>query len=50
MTDLELYRSYVNDFLTIERFAEFYGLTNEQAETAITLGREEHNGLANGIG
>lgn len=46
MTDLELFRSWVNDFLSLDTFAEYYGLTLDEAETSIALGREEHNALA----
>lgn len=46
LTDLELFRSYFNDFLSVERFAEYYGLTIEHAQTSIALGRDEHNAIA----
>jgi plasmid maintenance system antidote protein VapI len=38
--DEEMYLSYVNDFLTIERFAEYYGITEEQANEVINKGRK----------
>ena len=37
-----LYLDYLNDFLTIERFAEYYDLSVTQATTLINLGREYH--------
>lgn len=45
-SDLELFRDYFNNFLTVERFAEYYGMTNEEAEAAITRGRDQHNAIA----
>lgn len=45
-SDLELFRDYYNNFLTLARFAEYYGLTEDKALEAITLGREEHNAIA----
>lgn len=42
-SDLELFRDWTNNWLTVERFAEHHGLSTEQAETSIALGREEHN-------
>ena len=42
MSNAQLYRQWVNEFLTIERFAEFHGFTLEQAETVINNGRTEH--------
>lgn len=46
LSDLELFRDYWNNFLTVDRFAEYYGLTREQAETSIALGRGEHDAIA----
>lgn len=37
-----LYRDFVNNYLTVERFAEHYGLTNEEAMLAIKLGKLVH--------
>lgn len=50
MTDLELFRSWFNDFLTVERFAEYHGLTVEEANGAISRGRIEHNAMAEADG
>lgn len=37
-----LYLSWLNDFLTVERFAEHYNLSVEEAKTLIELGRANH--------
>lgn len=37
---IELYLDYVNDFLTIERFAEYYNLTPTHVEMLLSIGRE----------
>lgn len=37
-----LYLSWVNDFLTYERFAEYYGVSVEHAQKLIELGRANH--------
>ena len=37
---LKLYLSYVNDFLTISEFAEFYRISVEDALDIIKKGRE----------
>ncbi len=39
----ELYADFVNNFLTTERFAEYYGLTVEQASEIIAVGRITDN-------
>ena len=36
------YLEYVNDFLTVERFAEHHEISPEQALIVINLGRELH--------
>jgi hypothetical protein len=38
-----LYLSYVNDFLTIEKFAEHYNISAEKANKIINLGRKLNN-------
>ena len=40
MVFIKLYLEYVNNFLTIERFAEYYGFTVIEAEKIINKGRE----------
>lgn len=44
MRDLMInwYLDYVNNWLTVEAFAEYYGLTAEQAKTVIELGKTLH--------
>jgi len=37
---IEMYLNYVNKFLTVEKFAEWYGLDDEDAETIINLGKK----------
>lgn len=39
---IDMYLKYVNDFITVERFAEWYGLEMEDANTVIDLGRKYH--------
>ena len=41
-----IYREWINDFLTIGGFADYYHLTDEDAETIIRLGRKFHEELA----
>jgi hypothetical protein len=36
----ELYLDYVNNFLTVERFANYYGITEEYADEIISAGRQ----------
>ncbi len=38
----EIYRDYVNNYLTVSVYADHNGLTVKQAETLIGLGRECH--------
>ncbi len=38
-----LYLSYVNDFLTVGRFSEYYNITIEKANKIINLGRKLNN-------
>jgi hypothetical protein len=37
-----MYLDYLNDFLTIRGFAEYYGLTDKGAMRIIDKGRKEH--------
>jgi hypothetical protein len=37
------YLEYLNDFLTVERFAEYHDMSINQAQALIDLGREFHN-------
>lgn len=45
----DLYLSYVNEFLTVERFAEYYELTQEQAISIIDIGRAYNHARAKAI-
>ena len=38
----EMYLDYVNNFLTVEKFAEYYRITNKQALYVITEGKKIH--------
>ena len=35
-----MYRDYFNNWLTVERFAEYYGLSNDEANFIIDAGRQ----------
>ena len=39
----ELYLEWVNNFLTVEKFASYYDMTIEQAERIIAYGRKTDN-------
>ena len=39
----DLYLEYINDFLTIERFAEYLDISVVQCRALIDIGREFHN-------
>ena len=39
----ELFLDYVNNFLTVACFAEYYNMTISQANTAINIGRMQNN-------
>lgn len=45
MTNEEMYLDWVNNFLTIDVFAEHYGLTLNDASIIIYEGRKEHERL-----
>ena len=38
----EMYLDWVNNFLTVEVFAQYYNLTNEQALYVIESGKKYH--------
>lgn len=40
----EMYLDYVNNFLTVERFAEYYGIRLGTAHMIIEVGRAWNNG------
>ena len=39
----DLYLDYINNYLTIEKFAELNGLTEDEALTLIAIGRRINN-------
>lgn len=45
-----MFLDYFNNFLSVERFASYYGLTEEQAKEVIELGRLEHEAQFNKAG
>ena len=46
MTRQELYLDWVNNFLTVERFAEYYSMTVEAAEELISEQRKINHNIA----
>ena len=42
-----IFMDWFNNFLSVERFAEYYGLEIEQAEKVINVGRKIHDMRAN---
>lgn len=43
----QMFLDYFNNFLTVDRFAEYYGLTKDEAQEVIDLGRAEHESQFN---
>ena len=43
----EMYLDWLNNFLTIERFAEWYAIGEEQAAAIISAGRKIHHQRVN---
>ena len=39
----EMYLDYFNNFVTVERFAEYYGITETEAFAVIEAGKRIHN-------
>ncbi len=39
----ELFLDYLNNFLTVECFAEYYGMTISQSNTVINIGRIQYH-------
>ena len=39
----EMYLDWINNFLTVERFAEYYEISLEQAQEIIDMGRKIDN-------
>lgn len=42
---LDMYLDYVNDFLTVARFAEYYDMPEEKADRIINIGRKINDKL-----
>ena len=42
---MEYYLDYVNNYLTVEKFAENNGITKTEALTIIRIGKKYHNQL-----
>ena len=40
---VEMYLDYFNNFLTVSRFAEYYGISEEEANQVIKIGRMLNN-------
>ena len=40
---IEWYLEYLNDFVTVSRMAEYYGVDEMELENLIDLGRAEYN-------
>lgn len=40
---IEWYLEYLNDFVTVARMAEYYGMDEMELENLIDLGRAEYN-------
>lgn len=36
------YLQYLNDFLTVEKFAAYHGMSGQDAAEPLTLGRKSH--------
>lgn len=43
----DIYLEYVNDFLTTEYMAEYYGISQKEMEDLISKGRELHESQFN---
>jgi hypothetical protein len=41
-TTANLYLDYFNNFLTVAKFAEYYGLAENEADAVILMGRRYH--------
>lgn len=39
---IDLYIEFFNDFLSIDKFAEYHGITKEEAIELINIGRKYH--------
>lgn len=41
----DLYIDWVNNFLTVERFAQYYGISEELAQMVIDHGRDQYRNV-----
>jgi hypothetical protein len=39
---IEIYLDWVNNFLTVARFSEYYGFTEDESKVLIELGKKYH--------
>ena len=46
--NIKLFLDYLNNFLTVSAFADYYGFSTKQANKIIKTGRNEHNKLLEG--
>lgn len=49
LTEYELYLSWVNDFLTLNCFCEYYGLTKQEAENLLKKYKSEYQQLIDSV-
>ncbi len=47
---IDVYLDYVNDYVSTERFAEDYGLTEDEADTLINTLRPAYDRYSNLVG
>ncbi len=45
-----LFLDYVNNFISVEGFARYYGYGTEEAEKTISIGRKIHNQRVENLG
>jgi hypothetical protein len=41
--NIKLFLDYLNNFLTVSAFADYYGFSIKKANKIIRIGRKEHN-------
>jgi hypothetical protein len=46
--NIKLFLDYLNNFLTVSAFADYYGFSIKKANKIIKTGRKEHNKLIEG--
>lgn len=45
MTNIDVYVDWANDWLTIEKMAEYYGISEDDLRIRIDKGREDYNSI-----